>query len=193
MDIITFIWSILQECPLKLDKEINIGTTQHTKNYKGIFLKYSWAGIHYNLNIDVLISQMKKTQRCDLGELSEQPESIFYFEIFRLILAHFLETWLMADTIINGKLHSGAGWWRRGMWHNDTEMVSPDRIHTSCKACAYASNFKLRCWGKNTRAADGIPPSGVFPAPHMSLSMGGGWVMLHISTRDPSFSCRLGL
>lgn len=28
---------------------------------------------------------------------------------------------------------------------------------------------------------------------HMSLSMGGGWVMLHISTRDPSFSWRLGL
>lgn len=27
----------------------------------------------------------------------------------------------------------------------------------------------------------------------MSLSIGGGCVMLHISTRDPSFSCRLGL
>ena len=27
----------------------------------------------------------------------------------------------------------------------------------------------------------------------MSLSTGGGWVMLHISTREPSFSCRLGL
>lgn len=33
-----------------------------------------------------------------------------------------------------------------------------------------------------------------FPPPsHMSLSIGGGCVMLHISTRDPSFSCRLGL
>lgn len=30
-------------------------------------------------------------------------------------------------------------------------------------------------------------------ASQISLSMGGGCVMLHISTRDPSFSCRLGL
>lgn len=31
------------------------------------------------------------------------------------------------------------------------------------------------------------------PGSHMSLSIGGGCVMFHISTRDPSFSCRLGL
>lgn len=28
---------------------------------------------------------------------------------------------------------------------------------------------------------------------HMSLSVGGVCVTLHISTREPSFSCRLGL
>lgn len=154
-----FIWSILQDYPLKLDKQINIGTTQHTQNYKGIFLKHSSAAIHFHLDIDVLISQMTETQTMWLRRIvCAARVNIFYSEIFRLALAHFQETWPVADVIINGNLHSAAGWWSSRMWHDDAEMVSPDLIRTSCKARAYASGFKLWFWSKSTRAAGGILP-----------------------------------
>lgn len=77
-------------------------------------------------------------------------------------------------------------------------MSSSDakRFHAACRfwshsdspaavrSVSYVSDIQQR--------ADLHPPPET-PGSHISLSIGGGCVMLHISTRDPSFSCRLGL
>lgn len=116
-----------------------------------------------------------------------KPALSFQWRTFRLILLFFF---LKRIALLGGDArcktsHEGG---RSAGKHNVTKSSSPWRktavIRHYCEMNAgYIPSIRSSLAAKQNDN----------PAPHMSLSIGGGWVMLHISTRDPSFSCRLGL